>query len=209
MSSKRFTIVIGLLLVATIAYIGYQDAVRTWQNLQNQKTQIETLNTEYKKLDQELDHTKESEQKSQEEVQKLEEEKKQLEKQRLQLEKELQAKAEAKAKLAASSSRVINAATATQTASALSGNCSTWLAQAGIPATATVLELIRRESGCNPNAVNPSSGACGIGQQLPCGKWAGAWNDPVAGLVAMNNYVKGRYGSWENALAHHDRMGWY
>ena len=41
---------------------------------------------------------------------------------------------------------------------------------------------IAKESKCDPNAVNPSSGACGIGQQLPCGKWAGAWNDPVASL---------------------------
>jgi len=62
MSTKRITIVLGLILVATIAYIGFQDAVRTWQNLQNQKNSIEQLNTEYKKLDKELDHTKESKQ---------------------------------------------------------------------------------------------------------------------------------------------------
>ena len=220
MSTKRITIVLGLILVATIAYIGFQDAVRTWQNLQNQKQQIETLNTEYKKLDQELDHTKESKQKSQEEVQKLEEEKNKLEQERQRLEKELQAKAEAKAKLAASSSRVINAATATQTASALSGNCSTWLAQAGITHPIAV-DLITRESGCNPCAYNPGqsdcnykgNAACGIPQALPCSKLrdtAGcAMTDAVCQLRWMQSYVYGRYGSWEAAKEHHDRMGWY
>ena len=55
--------------------------------------------------------------------------------------------------------------------------------------------IVMRESSWNPNAVNPSSGACGLGQQLPCGKWDhyGPWNDPVAALRAMNSYVMGRY----------------
>lgn len=157
MSTKRITIVLGLILVATIAYIGFQDAVRTWQNLQNQKQQIETLNTEYKKLDQELDHTKESKQKSQEEVQKLEEEKKKLEEERLQLEKELQAKAEAKAKLAASSSRVINAATGTQTAHASSGDVAGIITAAsnkyGLNAS-YMIKVATCESTLNPSAVN-------------------------------------------------------
>ena len=211
MSTKRITIVLGLILVATIAYIGFQDAVRTWQNLQNQKNSIEQLNTEYKKLDQELDHTKESKQKSQEEVQKLEEEKKKLEEERLRLESELQAKAEAKAKLAASSSRVINAAAGTQTASAISGDKSSWLAASSIPQDqwGNADWLVTKESGWNPNAVNRSSGACGLGQQLPCGKWAGAWNDPVSSLNGMHGYVMGRYGSWANAVNHSKAKGWY
>lgn len=61
--------------------------------------------------------------------------------------------------------------------------------------------IVQHESGWNPNAVNTNGGACGLGQQLPCGKWAGAWNDPVAALVAMNGYVN-RYGGWAGAYSH-------
>lgn len=85
--------------------------------------------------------------------------------------------------------------------------------------------IVSRESGWNPCAyysmksdcsltadgVNATSGnpnikvACGLGMQLPCGKWAGAWNDPVAALRGMNGYVS-RYGGWAGAynywLAH-------
>ena len=211
MSTKRITIVLGLILVATIAYIGFQDAVRTWQNLQNQKNSIEQLNTEYKKLDKELDHTKESKQKSQEEVQKLEEEKKKLEEERLRLESELQAKAEAKAKLAASSSRVINAATGTQTASAISGDKSSWLAASSIPQDqwGSADWLVTKESGWNPNAINRSSGACGLAQALPCSKVGANPHDPVVSLNWMNGYVNGRYGGWPQAYAFWQKNKWY
>ena len=62
-------------------------------------------------------------------------------------------------------------------------------------------KLIQAESGCNPNAVNRKSGACGIGQQLPCGKWSHIWNDPIGGMLDMKAYVTVRYGSWDNAWA--------
>lgn len=75
------------------------------------------------------------------------------------------------------------------------GNCSTWLAQAGIPVTYGVMELINGESGCNPYSVNKSSGACGISQNINgCSTY-----DPVAQLIWMKNYIAGRYGSWDNA----------
>jgi len=83
----------------------------------------------------------------------------------------------------------------------ITGNKQSWLAASGIPASewSYVDYIVSRESGWNPNAVNSSSGACGLGQQLPCGKWAGAWNDPVAALRAMNGYAIGRYHSWAAA----------
>lgn len=71
------------------------------------------------------------------------------------------------------------------------------------------IQVINMESGCNPNAVNSSSGACGIGQQLPCGKWPHQWNDPVGSLIDMQNYVFSRYGSWTVALAHEHAFGYY
>ncbi len=96
-------------------------------------------------------------------------------------------------------------------AAQISGDKHSWLAASGIPQAhwGYVDSIVTRESGWNPNAVNASSGACGLGQQLPCGKWAGAWNDPVAALRAMNGYVNGRYGGWPQAVAFWNSNGWY
>lgn len=93
----------------------------------------------------------------------------------------------------------------------VSGDKHTWLAASGIPEAhwGYVDSIVSRESGWNPNAVNKSSGACGLGQQLPCGKWAGAWNDPVAALKAMTGYVNGRYGGWPQAVAFWNANHWY
>ena len=96
-------------------------------------------------------------------------------------------------------------------AAQISGDKHSWLAASGIPEAhwGHVDAIVTRESGWNPNAINKSSGACGLGQQLPCGKWAGAWNDPVAALRAMNSYVVGRYGGWPQAVAFWNSNGWY
>ena len=93
----------------------------------------------------------------------------------------------------------------------VTGDKHSWLAASGIPQSewGYVDSIVTRESGWNPNAVNASSGACGLGQQLPCGKWAGAWNDPVAALVAQHGYVKARYGSYANAVAFWNANHWY
>lgn len=77
--------------------------------------------------------------------------------------------------------------------------CKAWATQAGVTLPPAAINLIDKESDCNPNAVNPDSGACGIGQQLPCRKWAHPWNDPIGGLIDMKGYVMDRYGSWEAA----------
>lgn len=93
----------------------------------------------------------------------------------------------------------------------ISGSKQDWLRASGIPEVhwGYVDAIVSRESGWNPNAVNASSGACGLGQQLPCGKWAGAWNDPVAALIAMNGYVNARYGGWAGAMAFWNVNHWY
>lgn len=88
------------------------------------------------------------------------------------------------------------------------GTCGEWIAAAGITNSVAV-DLIARESGCNPAAVNPSSGACGIPQALPCAKMGCSLSDPVCQLKWMQSYVYGRYGSWEAAQAHHNARGWY
>lgn len=74
---------------------------------------------------------------------------------------------------------------------------------------AAAAQLIARESGCNPYAVNPSSGACGIAQELPCGKSGCGLGNGACQLAWMNRYVHERYGGWEQAWAHELAYGWY
>lgn len=101
------------------------------------------------------------------------------------------------------------------TAPVISGTCSDWMAAAGVPNSGSANYLIAKESGCNPLSVNRSSGACGIGQSLPCSKMGPVNPDgtsavsPVGQMAWMNSYVMGRYGSWEAAAAHHQARGWY
>lgn len=68
--------------------------------------------------------------------------------------------------------------------------------------------LVQKESGWNPNAVNKSSGACGLAQALPCSKLGPNWSNPVVALNWMNGYV-GRYGGWEGAYKFWVAHKWY
>lgn len=92
-----------------------------------------------------------------------------------------------------------------------SGSHTDWMAAAGIsPADYSAVEiLVMRESSWNPNAINPTSGACGLVQALPCSKLGPNWNDPVTALIWGQQYVNGRYGGWQAALAHSYANGWY
>ena len=89
------------------------------------------------------------------------------------------------------------------------GNCASWMQAAGITDMANATYLINAESGCNPNSVNKSSGACGVGQALPCSKTGCEMGDGACQTAWMNRYVLGRYGSWEAAANHHRNRGWY
>ena len=122
--------------------------------------------------------------------------------------KELQAKRENQARAIAESSQAVSKPQVSG-AVAVSGSCEQWIAQAGVSDLASARELIRRESGCNPNAVNRSSGACGIAQELPCGKSGCGLGNPVCQIKWMQNYVNARYGGWANAIAWHNAHHWY
>ncbi len=75
------------------------------------------------------------------------------------------------------------------------GTKTDWLAASNIPEESWGYAdfMVQRESGWNPNAVNRSSGACGLAQALPCSKLGPDWTNPVVALNWMNNYVNGRY----------------
>ena len=91
------------------------------------------------------------------------------------------------------------------------GTKTEWLAASTIPTESWGYAdyMVTRESGWNPNAVNRSSGACGLAQALPCSKIAGNPYDPVTALNWMNGYVTGRYGGWEQAYAFWITNHWY
>lgn len=74
-------------------------------------------------------------------------------------------------------------------------------------------EIVRRESGYQTQATNPSSGAYGIPQSLPGNKMASMGADwrtnGKTQIKWMKTYVDGRYGGWCGALQAHNSKGWY
>lgn len=210
MSSKRITLVLGAALVIAFAYVGYMDAVRTWQDLQAKEQQVETLNEINEELDIELNKTLETKEKSQAENKKLEQEKRELEEERKRLEAELQAKIEARTKLAAASQRVISTATNTETVSAapVGGG-----ARSGCGDNQYAAYIYGQESGgrvtgnCDPSAVN-EGGCRGIGQACPGGKLpCGA--DYACQNAWFTQYAMSTYGSWASAYNFHKAKGWW
>ena len=176
-----------ILTVITIAIlfgvVSYKKQSHRVEDLNNTiiTTEQQKANTEA-----ELQKTKESDSQNQQKIKELEDKIKQLE-------AEVQAKAERKQYLASLSQP------------------QRWMLEAGIPENQwdVAYELVRRESTWNPSAVNPSSGACGLQQELPCGKSGCNLGDAICGLKWMQEYVNSRYGGWGQAVAFHDKMGWY
>lgn len=70
-------------------------------------------------------------------------------------------------------------------------------------------ELINRESHFNPYAINPSSGACGIFQALPCSKLGVELWDYEGQIKWGINYILERYKTPKDALEFHNENGWY
>lgn len=91
----------------------------------------------------------------------------------------------------------------------VTGDCHAWEVAAGITDFADAEYILTRESGCNPNSINASSGACGVGQALPCSKMGCALGDGYCQMVWFRNYVMGRYGSFANAVAFWRAHNWY
>ena len=74
-----------------------------------------------------------------------------------------------------------------------------------------LINLWNKESGWNPNAVNRSSGACGIPQALPCSKIANSegdnsWQSQIRWGI---KYINARYGNACNAWQHFQEKNWY
>ena len=79
--------------------------------------------------------------------------------------------------------------------------------------SASEREIIRRESGGDPTADNPTSTAFGLGQLLIANrrKYMSNPNSTDCGeqIQAFRGYVRDRYGNADRALSFHKRNGWY
>jgi Transglycosylase SLT domain len=74
--------------------------------------------------------------------------------------------------------------------------------------------VIEKESGWDPTATNPSSGAFGIGQFLGATKaeyrkYGSESTNPLEQIIAMSVYIQTRYGNPTAALAHENSNHWY
>lgn len=69
--------------------------------------------------------------------------------------------------------------------------------------------IYAHESGNNPGAINKSSGACGLGQALPCSKMPCSLSDYACQDNFFTAYMQGRYGTWENAQAFWLSHSWW
>lgn len=88
------------------------------------------------------------------------------------------------------------------------------LAQRGWSSQFSCLDALwTKESGWNPSASNPSSGAYGIPQALPASKIASAgadWQTNPATQIAWGlDYIAGSYGTPCGAWSHSESVGWY
>lgn len=76
-----------------------------------------------------------------------------------------------------------------------------------------LVKIVNHESGWNPNAVNKSSGACGLAQALPCNKMASAGSDYRTNyktqLKWLMGYIKGRYKTPSKAWSFWQKHHWY
>ncbi len=127
-------------------------------------------------------------------VKQLEDEKQDLEKQKQELQSQLQAKLDAKQ---AEQDRI---------AAAERSLSVTATASAATPSNGAKAFIYQHESGNNPGAINKASGACGLGQALPCSKMPCSLSDYACQDAFFTDYAVRRYGGWDGAyqfwLAH-------
>lgn len=110
------------------------------------------------------------------------------------------------------------------TGSGWKGSTGSYPVPAGAPAWTSQLNpdeqwLTKVESTWNPSARNKSSGAFGIWQGNPSSGTLQAYaarfgfhpytTDVNQQITMMRAYIKDRYGTSANAVAHHRRHGWY
>lgn len=66
-----------------------------------------------------------------------------------------------------------------------------------------------KESSNNQYAINKESGACGLGQALPCSKMNCKLSDYVCQDNWFTNYMVNRYGTWNKAKQFWINNNWW
>lgn len=188
------------LLAIGFVTLGVNNLVSTNHRLRVKELQLKSVRNQLDEVQVTKDNLKTELKKEIEQKNVNQEKVKELEKKNLeneQKQRELEAQLQAKAK-----SRTLPGTAVAHAATLVSGNKQTWLVASGIPESDwwAVDYIVTKESGWNPSALNPTSGACGLVQQYPCGKIAGDWTDPVAALKWQYNYVTVRYGGYAQAV---------
>lgn len=69
--------------------------------------------------------------------------------------------------------------------------------------------IISNESNWNPHALNPSSGAAGIAQNIQGFSQGYSENDPREQLRWLFNYIENHHGGIDAAYSHKKATGWY
>lgn len=204
--NKKLTILLTILFIGFVG-LGISDIRGNQVKLQVKEIKLHDTTLELNELKLKKEKLNQDFEKATQEKDINEDKVKQLEKEKLELEERYRqlevSKAEERKKLASANTPSVAGATT------ITGNKETWLRASGIPETEwwAVDSIVSGESGWNPTARNKSSGACGLGQQLPCGKWGGDWTDPVHALKSMNTYVQG-YGGWAAAVKFRNCTGY-
>ena len=83
----------------------------------------------------------------------------------------------------------------------------------GVEHETTIHNLLASESGFRPDAVNPSSGACGMFQAMPCEKMQCSLDYSLEAIECQvrwgNDYIERRYGDPTRAWRFWEANQWY
>lgn len=181
-----------LLVIALTIFVGLgvNNVVRTHNLLKFKDIQLKSTSTDlinlqlkYDLLNKNLQKELESGSRNEQKIKQLEEQKKQLESEKQKLQQDLQARADRKN---AEKQKLAQTASMSATAYATSD---------------AKMFIYMHESHNKPTAINPQSGACGLGQALPCSKMLCSLTDYACQDAFFTDYMKQRYGSWEAAQA--------
>ncbi len=196
-----------ILAVALISFIVLGASNITTHNNKLRFKEIEVKDTQLKlkQLEQRYDVELKQNTVDQKKVEELQKEKEELQKQ-LSAKQEAKRIADAEAQRAAES--LANAVTQTQTVYAATTPHAGSYTGSG---DANLDWIIQHESGGNPYAMN-ASGACGLGQSLPCSKVlnaCGSLDNVGCQIEWVRNYCVSRYGSTANAKSFWVANRWY
>lgn len=192
---ERFTKPLLVCVIVAFAALGINNVVSTKNRIELRDVQLKSTTSELKTLQLKYDHLNleldKTDAGNAEQIKKLQDEKTKLEQERDELQKQVSLKQEA-ARVAA--------AKLNSTAS---------LGGTAYAAGDSKMFIYMKESGNNPGAINRSSGACGLGQALPCSKMPCSLSDYACQDNYFTGYMQSRYGTWDNAAAFWRANQWW